>query len=165
MTLREYQSAAMAFSPEGHDRIHYGCLGLIGECGEIVDAVKKQRFNPRRDTGSDALKEELGDVMWYLAELASGLGIDLAEEIEKKKFQPTDHRIDSTERYAVKMAGLSHKCYDYGYLRRKNDTMLNGMRKIYACARMIAQINGIAMREIFDFNIRKLKRRYPQGCG
>lgn len=40
MRIEEYQLLAMRTSTEGHDRVENGCLGLIGESGEIVDAVK-----------------------------------------------------------------------------------------------------------------------------
>ena len=41
MDLNEYQRLAMRTSPDGHDRIKNGCLGLIGESGEIADIIKK----------------------------------------------------------------------------------------------------------------------------
>ena len=37
MTLNEYQHLAQRTSGPGHDRLLNGCLGLIGESGEIVD--------------------------------------------------------------------------------------------------------------------------------
>ena len=37
----DYQRLAMRTSPDGHDRMMNGCMGLIGESGEVVDAVKK----------------------------------------------------------------------------------------------------------------------------
>lgn len=165
MTLREFQSAAMEFSPEGHDRIHYGCLGLMGECGEVVDVVKKQRFGFHRRIDSEAMQEELGDVMWYLAELATGLGIDLAAEMDSRRFQTTNYRRESVERYAVTMASLSYKCYSNGYIHNDKKLLITGMRKIYSCAKMIALIDSIPMNTILEGNIRKLKRRYPHGCG
>lgn len=160
MTLNNYQSAAMDFSPEGHDRIHYGCMGLMGECGEIVDVVKKMTFRPDGPVGIKELIEELGDVMWYLAELATGLGIDLSKEMDRKDFKPMNYRRDTVEKYAVTMLSLSVKCYDYGYIHGRRDQLINCMRKIYACARMIGQVNGIPLRTILEENIGKQKRRY-----
>ena len=80
MRIEDYQSLAMRTSTEGHDRAENGCLGLIGESGEIVDAVKKWRFqsgdNP--PVPVDKLIDECGDVLWYCAELAEGLDADMA---------------------------------------------------------------------------------------
>ena len=53
-------------------------LGLAGEAGEFANLVKKMTahghpFDP------EALKDELGDVLWYLAEAATAAGLELNE--------------------------------------------------------------------------------------
>ncbi len=65
----------------GKDLI-YPTLGLVGEAGEIAEKVKKMI----RDDGGkltaerrDLLKKELGDVLWYLAQLCTELGFDMDE--------------------------------------------------------------------------------------
>ena len=86
MTLNEYQALAQRTSGLGHDRIVNGVMGLCGESGECIDIVKKccMQGHP---LNKQKLSEELGDVMWYCAELATGLGMkldDIAQEnIEK----------------------------------------------------------------------------------
>lgn len=63
-------------------KIMYPALGLAGEAGEACNKVKKVF---RDDDGilSDekraALKAELGDVLWYLAALATDIGVNLSE--------------------------------------------------------------------------------------
>jgi NTP pyrophosphatase (non-canonical NTP hydrolase) len=58
----------------------YPTLGLCGEAGEVADKVKKvirdQQgvFSPPTVA---ALELELGDVLWYVAQLASELDLDL----------------------------------------------------------------------------------------
>jgi NTP pyrophosphatase (non-canonical NTP hydrolase) len=65
-------------SESGH--IPYCALGLTGEAGEVSENVKKLL---RDDSGiltpsrKQALEKELGDVLWYLANLASEVGISL----------------------------------------------------------------------------------------
>jgi NTP pyrophosphatase (non-canonical NTP hydrolase) len=60
----------------------YPTLGLVGEAGEVAEHVKKVI---RDDAGAVsaarrvALAKELGDVLWYVAGLASELGLDLDE--------------------------------------------------------------------------------------
>ena len=58
--------------------ILYACLGLSGEVGETVDLVKKWIFHdsPLDETH---LKKEIGDVMWYIAEMCDSFGYDLDE--------------------------------------------------------------------------------------
>jgi NTP pyrophosphatase (non-canonical NTP hydrolase) len=60
--------------------IVYPTLGLTNEAGEVAGKVKKI-FRDRGGVVSDgdrsALTLELGDVLWYLAELCTQLGISL----------------------------------------------------------------------------------------
>jgi len=62
--------------------IFYVALGLVGEAGEIAGKVKKIL----RDNGGDvtdevraALGKEIGDVLWYVAELCTLLDLDMGE--------------------------------------------------------------------------------------
>jgi NTP pyrophosphatase (non-canonical NTP hydrolase) len=74
------ESAKTARYPDVGSNAVYPTLGLCGEAGEVAEKVKKVL----RDQGgqfSDAsradLALELGDVLWYLARLASELDLDL----------------------------------------------------------------------------------------
>jgi NTP pyrophosphatase (non-canonical NTP hydrolase) len=66
-------------------RLTYPALGLVGEAGEVAEHVKRVI----RDDGGGvsvprraALAKELGDVLWYVAALASELQLDLDEIAE-----------------------------------------------------------------------------------
>lgn len=62
--------------------IVYPTLGLANEAGEVAGKVKKifrDRSGEVTDADRHALTLELGDVLWYLAELCTQLGIDLAD--------------------------------------------------------------------------------------
>ncbi len=80
LSFNQYQKQAYnLISEEGKkDMITNGVLGLAGECGECCDIVKKYKYQGH-DLNKEHLKDELGDVLWYLAETASGLGITLEE--------------------------------------------------------------------------------------
>ena len=86
MTINEYQQLAMRTSNGvPHDRVLNGCLGLAGESGEEWDHVKKAMFQGH-ELDKKHLMEEAGDICWYLAELATGLGVSL-ESIMKKNIE------------------------------------------------------------------------------
>ena len=80
MTLNEYQTAALSTSLGtviGHP-IVYPTLGLAGEAGEFAGKVKKLfRDGDLTNDRHEALQDELGDVLWYVAEIASRLGVTL----------------------------------------------------------------------------------------
>ena len=87
MELSEYQSRsrATAVYPDLGSNIVYPALGLCGEAGETAEKVKKAI----RDDGGTLTEErraaiaaELGDVLWYLAQLATEAGLDLGELAE-----------------------------------------------------------------------------------
>ena len=84
MLISDYQrlSRRTATYPGAGENIVYPTLGLAGEAGEVAEKVKKLM----RDDGgvmSDerraALAGELGDVLWYVAQVATEAGLDLAE--------------------------------------------------------------------------------------
>jgi NTP pyrophosphatase (non-canonical NTP hydrolase) len=52
--------------------------GLAGEAGEVCDLLKKVHGHGKPYDG-DQLKKELGDVLWYLANLADAHGFTLSE--------------------------------------------------------------------------------------
>lgn len=83
LSFNEYQKHCFnLISEDGRkDMIGNGVLGLAGETGECCDIVKKYKYQ-RHPLDKEHLKDELGDVLWYIAETASGLGITL-EEVAK----------------------------------------------------------------------------------
>ena len=84
MELSDYQhrSRATAVYPGAGDNLTYPALGLCGEAGECAEKVKKAiRDDGGMLTGArrEALAAELGDVLWYLAQLATEAGLELDE--------------------------------------------------------------------------------------
>ena len=65
-------------------------LGLAGESGEVADIIKKSLAGAK-EIDLEHLKEELGDVLWYLAEASSCFNFSL-EEIAKKNIEKLARR-------------------------------------------------------------------------
>ena len=91
MDLSEYQRQSRRTAEYPREAwLAYPALGLAGEAGEVAEHAKKAI---RDDAGkvSDerkaAMSKELGDVLWYVAQLATELGLDLddiaAQNLEK----------------------------------------------------------------------------------
>jgi NTP pyrophosphatase (non-canonical NTP hydrolase) len=84
MDFNQYQAQARltARYPRVGANPIYPTLGLCGEAGEVADKVKKvlrDRDGVFDSEVLEGLKLELGDVLWYVAQLASELGFDLNE--------------------------------------------------------------------------------------
>ena len=87
MNLNEYQkkSRATALYPDLGNNAIYPTLGLAGEAGEVADKVKKiirDKNGIFDQLSKNEIKLELGDVLWYVAQLSTELGIDLNEVAE-----------------------------------------------------------------------------------
>jgi NTP pyrophosphatase (non-canonical NTP hydrolase) len=82
MDFNDYQIKARetAIYPELGGNLWYPTLGLCGEAGEVAEKVKKIY---RDDKGiitkdkEEELAKELGDVLWYVSNVASELGLSL----------------------------------------------------------------------------------------
>ncbi len=82
MEFSEYQqkSRRTAIYPVIGHAVIYPTLGLANEAGEVAGKIKKVF----RDRGGEisaetreSLKAELGDVLWYLAQVSTELGLSL----------------------------------------------------------------------------------------
>lgn len=87
MTFNDYQKAASKFNKINEEhKLWYLPLGICGESGEIANKVKKiirdhgYRINPEI---SGEIADELGDVLWYLSEMARFFGFNLEYLAEK----------------------------------------------------------------------------------
>ena len=83
MTLNDYQVAADRTSGNlsPGDKVRNGCYGLNGEAGECIDILKKVEFQGHT-FDPEKMLDELGDVLWYVAQAATGLGVTLQEVAE-----------------------------------------------------------------------------------
>jgi NTP pyrophosphatase (non-canonical NTP hydrolase) len=87
MTFEEYQAEASqtAHYPKRFSNLEYPTLGLTGEAGEVANIVKKIQRDfdgVLTDEIRGKLKDELGDVLWYISACADELGLTLNEIAE-----------------------------------------------------------------------------------
>ena len=70
--------------PMNHS-IVYPTMGMVNEAGEVAGKVKKifrDRSGEITEADRQALKQELGDVLWYLAQICTELDLSLQEVAE-----------------------------------------------------------------------------------
>ena len=81
--FNEYQRLAQRTSNTrcSTTKLVNGVMGLNGEAGECIDIVKKCEFQGH-DLDINKLVDELGDVLWYIAEICEGLGISMSDVAE-----------------------------------------------------------------------------------
>jgi NTP pyrophosphatase (non-canonical NTP hydrolase) len=81
--LNEYQRLSRRTAEYPREAwLAYPALGLAGEAGEVAEHAKKAirddagQVEPERRA---AMAKELGDVLWYVAQIATELDLDLDE--------------------------------------------------------------------------------------
>ena len=80
MTLDEYQkSAARTLNPRLNDqeKLLDAAAGIAEEAGEVLAHVRKHLYQGR-DLDRERLAEELGDVLWCIAAVATVSGLELS---------------------------------------------------------------------------------------
>jgi NTP pyrophosphatase (non-canonical NTP hydrolase) len=91
MNPTEYQKAAertecdqsrslarITFTPVTSVRLLHAHLGLSGEVGELAGAIEKWIYYGKM-LDTENIKEELGDCLWYVAQMCNAIGLDLSE--------------------------------------------------------------------------------------
>ncbi len=98
MTLNDYQteSRKTAKYPNAGQNFIYPVLGLCGESGEVAEKIKKTLRDENGTLTEEKraeIKKELGDVMWYVAQLATELGLSL-EDVAQANLEKLFSRMD-----------------------------------------------------------------------
>jgi NTP pyrophosphatase (non-canonical NTP hydrolase) len=87
MTLDEYQRKALSTNINRGKHVFFDRMfGLVGEAGEMADKVKKWIRDDEAQwekLDKNAMADELGDVLWYVATLAETLDCSLEDVAQK----------------------------------------------------------------------------------
>lgn len=87
MTFKEYQnlSKQTAFFPKNIKPFIYIALGLAGESGEVVEKIKhviRDKDGVISKEDKQGIINELGDLLWYMTQLAVELDVSLEKIAE-----------------------------------------------------------------------------------
>ena len=87
MDFNDYQTKSRktaGYPAIGHPVI-YPTLGLVNEAGEVAGKIKKvfrDKEGQINEETREALKAELGDVLWYVTQMATELDLSLDDIAE-----------------------------------------------------------------------------------
>lgn len=85
MTINEYQQEAKrTLRDNGNYELNCSnvCMGLSGECGELVDIYKKFIYQGK-ELDKNHVIEEIGDVLWYVANICNVNDISMEQCMQK----------------------------------------------------------------------------------
>jgi len=87
VTFRKYQEEAHKTAVYPKDNgIIYTALGLASEAGEVASLVSKWVRGDKGHIDLPTINKELGDVLWFVSEMAYVLGLEL-EDIAQGNLQ------------------------------------------------------------------------------
>ncbi len=98
MTFNDYQAETnkTAIYPDRGHNFVYPVLGMLGEAGEVAEKIKKvwrDKNNIVSDEDKLEIKKEMGDVLWYLSQLASELEISF-DDVASTNILKINSRLD-----------------------------------------------------------------------
>ena len=178
--LDEYQEAAARTDQNpvgGTDGLAFPLLGLFGEVGTLLSALKKKQRDKDSYVGySEAVLEEFGDVLWYLSNVASRASLrlrDFAQQVFDNMSttnvleQNQRRSADSPEFEAAVIAlagkaGLLLNEFSGGRIGEDRDLLSSHLSKIFSALVQAAAIADVDLEQAAHKNIRKINSRWPR---
>lgn len=177
-SLVEYQAAARKYQATMTDRerIAHACLGVAAEAGEVCAIFQKSLQGHEIDR--EHLKRELGDVLWFAAEMFDCIGSDMStfhgwSDFEKlRSCYGNDGR--APIEIALRIASTAGACalvYDnWVEALKEAPEKDNSISDFKGCATGIVfnivyscTVLGFDIEEVAELNLKKLAARYPEG--
>ena len=154
--LNQYQKkSARTLNPACHVKTDANyLLGLLGESGEVCEAVKKHIYHGH---GPEKIQEEVGDVFWYLAAIATNLGIRLGDCYQPR--EPGRHMAPLAVCLAQDAADMSFILMDDHDEKAFHVAVKNIIQTLHG----ILIAGGFCLKETLNQNVEKLQRRYENG--
>jgi len=159
MDLITYQEQTLRTLPKLgspiNDSLHM-TVGIMTEIAEIVDIMVSD-YDPNK------IKDELGDVMWYLSNYSNLLGValsDLKEGLAWFTRLDVQSNIDGLLLSPSKLLDMDKKTFAYGKVYTKADKV-NVMMSVFYYATKLAEEHQVDLSEAMDLNIKKLRVRFP----
>lgn len=152
------------------DRINHAIFGMAGEIGECIDCIKKVIFHGHK-YDSRIFLNELGDFLWYstlfvicyekkheviLSYFKNDL-IDMSKHDVKSENYGRSHLFDIFIDVAAITASLNKEEMFTEYI------LAGLIEEMYYNIEALCYINGIDLYDLIDINVKKIRKRYPNG--
>jgi NTP pyrophosphatase (non-canonical NTP hydrolase) len=126
-------------------------LGLVGEGGEVAAELEK----PLEAWDREAIKSELGDVLWYFQAICSSMDIPSYGLIP----------VDDGSSFLVVLSRLAEagKKMAWHGKEYRPDQIADMLRPVLGHLLLISTATGVSLAEAMEANIEKLEKRYPRG--
>ena len=164
LLLNEYQNGAVSLAIYPGTLV-YPALGLCGEVGELIAAVK--------ENGLDNIKKETGDCLWYIANIAADMNISLSEIMGRENFYKTcrdcwsiDKSLSELAIYAGVVAENVKKAIrdnDGMVTADRHDNIVKALRLLVTWLERLCSCYGVTLEECAQLNLNKLRSRAERG--
>lgn len=81
-TLKDLNPVSSRVQSQSTGTLLHAVIGISGESGELIDAVKKHVFYGK-DLDVNNVKEELGDILFYVGMACNALGISMDDVLDQ----------------------------------------------------------------------------------
>lgn len=134
-------------------------LGIYGESGELQTLI----LNPPENM-KDRIKDEAGDLFWYITNTCNEFRIDLEELFFIGPYEniEIDKLMDKLMEAGAKVADMVKKWVGQGHSLDRVK-LIDGLKWLVRYLRAILEHYGLTVQETLEYNLLKLAKRYPEG--
>lgn len=152
------------------DRINHAIFGMAGEIGECIDCIKKVIFHGHK-YDSRIFLNELGDFLWYCTLFA--ICYEKKHEVNLSYFKNdlidmSKHDVKSENYGRSHLFGILTDVAGITVTLNKEEMfteyiLVGLIEEIYYNIEALCYINGINLYDLMDINVKKIRKRYPNG--
>ena len=150
----------------------YCLTGLVGETGELYEIVMfsesfiTKNYKDWFEKVVLKIKEEIGDVLWYLAGICTKQQLSLIEIINNSSIEVKQLQyVYSLRNLLLAVCRISENIKKGIFHKHgiNQDKLKQDIKKVYLILKIIAENFQLDIFEIMQDNDNKLKERYPNG--
>jgi NTP pyrophosphatase (non-canonical NTP hydrolase) len=175
---------------DGMEGLRFPLLGLFGEAGSLLSALKKKQRDRAAYIGyRESVIEEFGDVLWYFSNIAARANLKLSELAGKlpshenhwskggghffvtfADLQPLAGGAEPAsesayEQRLIELGGKVGRLLDdvaLGRIERNRDALTGHLVEILRAVVSAADEAGVSLEDVARHNLDKTNRRWPQ---